>query len=140
MNLEALSWYALSFSQSPLALLGQLSLLLALAFALGGFVSAVQGGRTGDPRPARSASRATLAVFGFTTLALAALLVALIGNDFSVRFVAEHSMQSSPLWIKITGLWGALEGSILLWLWLLAGFLLRGRRPQQSSHRALEPA
>ncbi|RTR28661.1 heme lyase CcmF/NrfE family subunit [Deinococcus radiophilus] len=115
-----LSWYSLSFSQSPLALLGQLSLLLALLFGLGGLWQAVVAGRTGDPRPAQSAAHAIAAVFGFVTISVGALLAAMIGSDFSVRYVAEHSMASSPLWIKITGLWGALEGSIMLWLWLLS--------------------
>lgn len=117
---DLLSWYALSFAQSPLGLLGQLSLLLALLFGLGGLWQAIVGGRTGDPRAAQSASRATVAVFGFVTVSVGALLAAMIGSDFSVRYVAEHSMSTSPLWIRITGLWGALAGSIMLWLWLLA--------------------
>lgn len=115
-----LSWYALSFAQSPLALLGQVSLLLALVFVLGGLWQAVLGGRSGDPRAAESASRSILAVFAFVSLSIGALLAAMVGSDFSVRYVAEHSMSTSPLWIRVTGLWGALEGSIMLWLWLLA--------------------
>ncbi|WP_261663767.1 heme lyase CcmF/NrfE family subunit [Deinococcus sp. Marseille-Q6407] len=122
--MDLFSWYALSFSQSPLALLGQLSLLLALLFGVGGLWQAVVGGRTGDPRATQSASRAIVAVFGFVTISIGALLTAMIGSDFSVRYVAEHSMSTSPLWIRTAGLWGALEGSIMLWLWLLSLYAL----------------
>ena len=56
------------------------------------------------------------------SLATLILMVALLRDDFSVRYVAEHSMRASPTWVKITSLWGALAGSVLLWTWLLAGY------------------
>lgn len=110
----------ISFQLSPLGAFGQLSLLLALVFTLGGLYLALLGGLRGDPRLSEGARRAAWAVFGFTSLALAALEVALLRDDFSVRYVAAHSMTVSPLWVKVVTLWAALEGSILLWAWLLA--------------------
>ncbi len=112
----------LSPTLSPMSALGQVSLLLALAFALAGLWLAVLGGVRRDPRPTEAARRLTWGVFGFATLAVLALEVALLRDDFSVRYVAEHSMRVSPTWVKVASLWGALEGSILLWAWLLAAY------------------
>lgn len=110
------------FNQSPLGALGQLSLLGALLFTLAGLWLSVVGGVRSDPRVTEAARRSAWAVFGLVSLASLVLMVALLRDDFTVRYVAEHSMQASPTWVKVTSLWGALEGSILLWTWLLAGY------------------
>ncbi|WP_104990415.1 heme lyase CcmF/NrfE family subunit [Deinococcus sp. NW-56] len=112
----------ISFDASPLGALGQLSLLAALAFTLGGTWLAALGGLKADARATEAARRAVWAVFALVSLSTLTLMAALLGDDFSVRYVAEHSMRASPTWIKVTSLWGALEGSILLWAWLLAGY------------------
>jgi cytochrome c-type biogenesis protein CcmF len=49
---------------------------------------------------------------------------ALLTHDFSVRYVAEHGRIDTPILFTIATLWGALEGSILLWTAILAGYLL----------------
>ncbi|GAA3997795.1 heme lyase CcmF/NrfE family subunit [Deinococcus rubellus] len=112
----------ISFSASPLAALGQIGMLLALAFTLAGLWLSVLGGLRSDPRSTEAARRSVWAVFAFVSLAILALLAALLRDDFSVRYVAEHSMTTSPTWVKVTSLWGALEGSILLWTWLLSAY------------------
>ncbi|GGR49454.1 cytochrome c biogenesis protein CcmF [Deinococcus seoulensis] len=112
----------ISFSSSPLGALGQLSLLGALAFSVAGLLLSVLGGLRGDARVTEAARRATWAVFALLSLGTLILMTALLRDDFTVRFVAEHSMRASPTWVKVTALWGALEGSILLWAWLLGGF------------------
>lgn len=69
-------------------------------------------------------------VFG-AVLAMAALEVALITNQFAVSYVAENSSRATPLLFTITAAWSALDGSIVLWLLVLAGFaavVLRGVR------------
>ncbi|MEZ4605963.1 MAG: cytochrome c biogenesis protein CcsA [Deinococcales bacterium] len=43
-------------------------------------------------------------------------------DDFSVYYVAKHSSVFAPLWVKVVMLWGALEGSILLWGFLLSAY------------------
>ena len=48
---------------------------------------------------------------------------ALLTHDYSLRYVAENNARSTPLLFTITGLWAALEGSILLWILILAGYL-----------------
>ncbi|TDE87232.1 heme lyase CcmF/NrfE family subunit [Deinococcus sp. S9] len=112
----------ISFQASALGALGQLALLAALAFTLGGTWLALVGGLKADTRATEAARRAVWAVFALVSLGTLTLMVALLRDDFSVRYVAEHSMRASPTWVKVTDLWGALEGSILLWTWLLAGY------------------
>ena len=57
------------------------------------------------------------------SLAVGAMEWALISHDFSIRYVAENNARSTPLLFTITGLWAALEGSILLWVLILAGYI-----------------
>src|SRR5213079_3741345 len=45
-----------------------------------------------------------------------------VGNDFSVLYVAENSNSALPLFYRVTALWGAHEGSLLLWILLLAAW------------------
>jgi len=105
---------------SSASTIGTLALLLALGFTLFGLVTSFLGGRRGDPRLAEVGRRSSWAVFAFMTLALVTLERSLLSDDFSVRYVAEHSQTFSPLWVKIVTLWAALEGSILLWAWILS--------------------
>ncbi len=65
-------------------------------------------------------------VFAVMLAALAAAGVmewALLTHDFSLRYVAENNAIGTPLLYTITGLWAALEGSILLWAVILGGYL-----------------
>src|SRR5260221_255357 len=48
---------------------------------------------------------------------------ALLRHDFSLKYVADNGSRSTPLLFTITGMWSALEGSILLWSLVLAGYL-----------------
>jgi cytochrome c-type biogenesis protein CcmF len=62
------------------------------------------------------------------------LLFCFITNDFSVVYVAQNSNTQLPLFYRVTGLWGAHEGSILLWLtvlslWIVAVAIFRQRLP-----------
>lgn len=49
---------------------------------------------------------------------------ALLQHDFSVKYVAEHGRIDTPILFTIATLWGALEGSILLWALILVGYLV----------------
>ena len=105
--------------------LGAAALIAALVVAVAGAVSGVRASRTAAaPWWLRSAARAAAAQFALVSLAVVALEYLLITSDFSVRYVANTSVSTSPLRYRIAGLWGALEGSILLWEWLQALFVL----------------
>ncbi len=79
-------------------------------------------------------------VFGVLAAAILAAGImewALITHDFSIRYVAQNNALGTPLLFTITGLWAALEGSILLWLLILGGYLAFTAR--KFRHRANDP-
>ena len=57
--------------------------------------------------------------FVFLCLGAFTLVHAFVVNDFSVKYVAEHSNAALPLFYRIAALWGAHEGSLLLWIFVL---------------------
>jgi cytochrome c-type biogenesis protein CcmF len=71
----------------------------------------------------RAGRRCVFVVLGAALLAVAAMEWALLSHDFSIRYVAENNARSTPLLFTVTGLWAALEGSILLWVLILAGYI-----------------
>ncbi len=104
-----------------MVLLGRLLLTLALAGALGtGYthIWMTRGRPTG--RLLRNAHTAMMVglIGAFTVLE-----VALVTNDFSVKFVAEHHRSTTPLLFTLTGAWAGLEGSLLLWATVIGGYL-----------------
>lgn len=58
--------------------------------------------------------------FALVSIATGLMVVALVTHDFSVSYVAAVGSRSTPLLFTIISLWGALEGSILFWAWVLA--------------------
>ena len=52
------------------------------------------------------------------------LEVGLLTDDFSIAYIANHSASSTPTLYKFASLWGALDGSILLWILCLSMYLL----------------
>src|SRR6516225_6506276 len=63
-----------------------------------------------------------LAQLLFVGLSFAALVTLHVTSDFSVLNVFENSHSMKPLIYKITGVWGSHEGSMLLWVSILALF------------------
>ncbi len=102
--------------------LGSSSLLLALALAIYAVIAGILGITRRDARLLTSARYTAIAVFLSMTAALAAMETALLLDDFSIEYVARHSSTVAPIWVKVVMLWGSLEGSILLWAWLLTGY------------------
>jgi len=51
---------------------------------------------------------------------MACLIYSFISNDFSVTYIAEIRNSALPLFYRVTALWGAHEGSLLLWIFLLS--------------------
>jgi cytochrome c-type biogenesis protein CcmF len=96
------------------------ALLVALVLATWGAVAAAVGARTGRRALVESAQHAVLGVFALLTGALALLTYAFLAFDFSVRYVAMNTNLGTPYYYRITAVWGALEGSIVLWAWMLA--------------------
>ena len=60
---------------------------------------------------------------GGCLIAVLAMEIGLLSNDFSMQYVASNSTRSTPMIYKIATLWGALEGSLLLWAFVLSGYV-----------------
>ena len=105
------------------ALVGTGAVTLGLAAALLGMATLAIGLRRRDPRLLSAGSRYVWLVLAGAVLASAAMQSALLGHDFSLKYVAENASRSTPLLFTVTGMWSALEGSILLWSLVLAGYL-----------------
>ena len=102
--------------------IGHFALVLALAAALIQTIAPFWGARVGDAGlmgVGRSAALTQLALIG---VAFAALVNAHLTSDFSVLNVAENSNSEMPAIYKISGVWGNHEGSMLLWVLILAIF------------------
>jgi cytochrome c-type biogenesis protein CcmF len=105
-----------------LAEIGHYALVLALALALIQSVVPLIGARTRDGALMAVADTAALAQFVFVALAFAMLVSCYVASDFSVRNVFENSHSAMPLIYKFTSTWGNHEGSMLLWVLILALF------------------
>ena len=107
--------------------LGHFALVLALFLAAGQAIFGLVGAAR---RQAEWLSIVRSAVVGQTLLTLFAagtLVHAFVGNDFSVRYVAEHSNSMLPVFYRVAAVWGAHEGSLLLWITILSLWTLAVR-------------
>ena len=120
--------------------LGSAALVAALAAVVVGIAANVQAARTLDLRWAAAGRRAAYTALALVGLAVVAMEIALIGNDFSIRYVAMNSQAAAPLWVRIVSLWAALEGSILLWAFLLTAFAALVAWRYRDEHLRLMPA
>jgi cytochrome c-type biogenesis protein CcmF len=101
---------------------GHYALVLALALALFNSVVPLWGVAARDEKLMATAPSVALVQFLFVAMAFAALVYAHVTSDFSVLNVVENSHSAKPLIYKIAGVWGNHEGSMLLWVLILATF------------------
>ncbi|ARO29352.1 cytochrome-c-type biogenesis protein CcmF/CycK [Rhizobium sp. NXC14] len=102
--------------------IGHYALVLALATALIVSIVPVIGARRHDPAMMDVASVGSLVMFALVAFAFAVLTYAHVVSDFSVENVWENSHSLVPLIYKYSGVWGNHEGSMMLWLLILALF------------------
>ena len=102
--------------------LGHYALVLALALAIVQSVVPIWGVTSSDRALMRVAGPVAGGQFLFAGLAFAALTWAHVTSDFSVTNVFENSHSQKPMIYKISGVWGNHEGSMLLWVTILALF------------------
>jgi cytochrome c-type biogenesis protein CcmF len=100
--------------------LGHFALVLALALALVQSILPLVGAARGVPQWVAVAVPAARAQLAFLALAFGALTYAFVTHDFSVAYVANNSNTAQPLVYRMSAVWGAHEGSLLLWALLLA--------------------
>src|SRR5580698_7140131 len=102
--------------------IGHFALVLALAAAVAQTVIPFWGARVGDIGLMNVGRNAALIQLALIALAFASLVNAHLTSDFSVLNVAENSNVAMPAIYKISGVWGNHEGSMLLWVLILAIF------------------
>ncbi len=99
--------------------LGQLALILALLLALAQGVLPLVGAWRGNRALMAVARPAAAGQAVFVAFAFGILVWAFLHFDFSVQYVADNSNLSLPWYYRIAAVWGAHEGSLLLWILIL---------------------
>jgi cytochrome c-type biogenesis protein CcmF len=118
------------------SVIGTFALFLALAVAAYGAVASFVGARSRNALMVESARTTAWSLTALVLIANVTMLVAILANDFSLRYVAENSSRETPTFFKVLALWSADQGSLLLWNLVLSGYLLavairfRRRRPE----------
>ena len=105
-----------------IAEIGHFALMLALGVATFQCLVPLVGAQRGNREMMASAVPAALIQLLLIYVAFAALMHAYVTSDFSVQNVFENSHSAKPMLYKISGLWGNHEGSMLLWVFILAIF------------------
>jgi len=103
-----------------IAEIGHYALILALGVAVYQFLVPLYGAHRGDVAMMRTGISAAVLQLALVLLAFAALTHAYVVSDFSVSNVFENSHSAKPLIYKISGVWGNHEGSMVLWVLILA--------------------
>ena len=104
--------------------LGHFALILALLLAGLQAFFGIAGPHLRRDRWLAAVVPAVAGQFVMVATAIACLIAAFVTHDFSVRYVAENSNSALPLFYRVTALWGAHEGSLLLWIFILASWTL----------------
>ncbi|MEP4248624.1 heme lyase CcmF/NrfE family subunit [Tateyamaria sp.] len=102
--------------------LGHFALILAFLVAIFQAFVPMYGAWRRDARLMAVAEPAASAQFLLVAFAFAALMYAFIVSDFSLRLVVLNSHSAKPMLYKISGTWGNHEGSMLLWVLIVALF------------------
>jgi cytochrome c-type biogenesis protein CcmF len=105
------------------AALGIIGLAVGALCALFGIICFAVGLATGNRRLFVQGRRLAIGVFVGALIAVGAMEWALLTHDFSLRYVADNNARATPLLFTISGLWAALEGSILLWILILGAYI-----------------
>lgn len=101
---------------------GRAGLILALAASVSGALSTYYGIRNRHRMALKQAPMYTFFAVGGALLSVIMMQRALITRDFSLAYVQQVGSDVTPRLYNIAAMWSALEGSILLWLVILAGF------------------
>ncbi|MFD0966890.1 heme lyase CcmF/NrfE family subunit [Seminibacterium arietis] len=103
-----------------IAELGNYSLALSFAIALLLAILPLWGATKGNLSLMLLARPMTYGLFFTLTVSFFSLFYLFATNDFSVQYVVNNSNTTLPLQYRLSAVWGAHEGSLLLWIWLLA--------------------
>ncbi|WP_221074113.1 heme lyase CcmF/NrfE family subunit [Agarivorans aestuarii] len=102
--------------------LGHYALILSCALAILQSVYPLWGASKNSVSLMKLARPLALAQFAFVTLSFVVLSYSFAINDFSVAYVANNSNSQLPVYYRLSAVWGAHEGSLLLWAMILSGW------------------
>ncbi len=102
---------------------GLMALIIALCLSLVLSIIPLLGGYSGNLRWMGQARPLSFGLLAFVVLSFTCLIWAFISDDFSLHYVARHSNSLLPLPYKISATWGGHEGSLLLWVLILVGWV-----------------
>ncbi|MDJ0909224.1 MAG: heme lyase CcmF/NrfE family subunit [Woeseiaceae bacterium] len=122
--------------------LGNFAMILALSLALAQGIIPMIGAHRGDAAMMAVGRTAATGQFVFVAFAFGCLTWAFLADDFSVQYVAQHSQIALPTFYKVSAVWSAHEGSLLLWVlilaaWTIAVAMFSRSLPEQFSSRVL---
>ncbi|HEX7408641.1 MAG TPA: heme lyase CcmF/NrfE family subunit [Candidatus Binatia bacterium] len=118
---------------------GSLALVIGLVLALYAVGMSLAGAYWRKRDFIASAEHAALAVWGLVTIAVAALMHALVTHDFSLEYVAHYTSSTLPLQYVIAALWGGQAGSLLFWLFILTSMTAVVLLQNRERNRELMP-
>lgn len=122
--------------------IGQFVLAIACMFSLLQVVYPLYGIYARQQSAIESAKILTVLQFVFVTLSFIILAYLFLVNDFTVAYIATNSNSAMPWYYRLSAVWGAHEGSLLLWvlllsMWSTAVALMSKRLPVESVARVL---
>src|SRR5690554_3501955 len=103
---------------------GHFALILALGVSLALTVLPLLGAQRNNVLLMHTGRSLAIGFFALTSIAFACLVYAFVQDDFSVAYVANNSNSLLPVYYKVSAVWGGHEGSLLLWVLMLAGWTL----------------
>jgi cytochrome c-type biogenesis protein CcmF len=122
-----------------LILLGQTALIASFAMCIYGIAAAALGVYRQQPGLVASARNAVHVTSALVATATGALVWLLLNDRFDVLYVATNSRIEQPTVYKITALWGGMSGSLLLWTFVLCGYMSVAAWINRNRHPELMP-
>lgn len=101
---------------------GHFALIIAWCFSALLLVLPLVGAYRNNILLMRSSRSLSHGMFFFVLLSFISLTYSFLHDDFSVAYVASHSNSLLPWYYKMSAVWGGHEGSLLLWILMLAGW------------------
>ena len=102
--------------------IGQFALVIAFCLAIAQSVIPLIGAHTGNINWMSVGRTAATGQFLFLVISFVSLAYCFVVNDFSVLYVANNSNTNLPIYYRISAVWGAHEGSLLLWVLALSAW------------------
>ncbi len=125
-----------------IAELGHFALILALGFSILLSIFPLYGASTNNRTLMGMARPLSWGMFLMLAFSFGTLLWAFYSNDFTLKYVASNSNSQLPWYYRLTAVWGAHEGSLLLWvliqaIWTIAVATFSRGMPLESISRVL---